>query len=175
MVGITRASFPIIFDMSKIFEKRSCSKPLGKRSRISRVGVGSVEKRSCRDLPRSGLKYLPKYLPTRTRSARPKFDHYPMLTRSTGFLLESRSRSSRSPYDRIRSLPDPYPIPFDLTRSLPDRTRSILEHTRSLPYFAQSRAMSFNRFLQKARRYYIRLSLVARRLKTEVETDAANR
>ena len=76
---------------------------------------------------------MPKYLPTRTRSARPKFNHYPMLTRSTRFLREPRSRSSRFPYDRTRSLPDPYPIPFDLTRSLPDHFSSILDRYSSGP------------------------------------------
>ena len=98
------------------------------KSRISRVEVGSVEKRSRRDLPISGLKYLP----IRTRSVRPQFDNYPMLIRSRRLILKPMSRSRRSLHDRTRSLPDPYPIPFDFTRSLPDRTRSLLEHTRSL-------------------------------------------
>ena len=39
LVGITRASFPRIFDMSKILEKGSCSKKLGKPSRIKRESV----------------------------------------------------------------------------------------------------------------------------------------
>ena len=93
---------------------------------------------------------MPKYLPTRTRSARPKFDHYPMLTRSTRFLLEPMSRSSRSPFDRTRSLPDPYPIPFDLYpfvhdhfSSIPDRYPTL--HTRNeLQYVPPKRREDIN-------------------------------
>ena len=116
------------------YSSRDRVEAIENKSRISRVEVGSVEKvesvekLSCRDLPISGLKYLP----IRTRSARYQFDHYPMLTWSTRFILKPMSRSRRSLYNRTRSLPHPYPISLDFTRLLPDRARSLLEHTRSL-------------------------------------------
>ena len=146
LVGITRASFTRIFDKSKIFVQGSCSKKLAKpSSRISRVEVGPVKKRSCRDLPISGLKYLP----IRTRSARPHFDHYPMLTRSTRFILKP---ISIRPYSiAARSIPDPVRVHSIATLSYTITTRAYSIATRVYPIASRPYTSALNTFLQKRR------------------------
>ena len=112
------------------------------KSRISWVEVGSVEKRSCRDLPISRLKYLQ----IRTRSARPQFDHYPLLTRSTRFILKPmfrsrdlyttvldrsqiQTRSLSISLDRYPILHDHYSIILDRYSSVPDRYPTLQKRT----------------------------------------------
>ena len=98
-----------------------------------------------------------------------------MLTRSTRFLLDQHD--SIRPYSIApRSIPDPIRSHSISTRSYTITSRAYAIATRVDPIATRlcSRAMSFNTFLQKGAKILIRLSLVARYLETEVDTDAAN-
>ena len=117
---------------------------------------------------------MPKYLPTRTRSARPKFDHYPN-TIPTRAEVQIKPIAIRPYSITSRSIPDPIRSHSICTRSYTITSRAYPIAIRVDPIATRlcTHAMSFTTSLQKVAKILIRLSLVARYLKTKARLAVA--